>query len=178
MNGKLINVLKASALPCAVLGFLAVAWSSGNTPHAAALNSSYASMQESKSFDQEQALSELRKKIAGQESKPAEEVFKNIQLLKGLPAGRLLRVMELGYSKSLGVNCMHCHLVDEWDKDEKPTKQIAREMAGMVRAINGDLLKKIKNLKSDTPTVNCTTCHRGQIKPELNLPEAKPKPAT
>jgi hypothetical protein len=126
--------------------------------------------QESKPFDQQQQLQELRKQIAGQENRPAEEVFKNIQLLKGMPTGRLLRVMEIGYSKSLGVNCTHCHVAGQWEKEEKPTKQISREMSAMVRAINNDLLKKVKNLKSETPTVNCTTCHRGQVKPALDLP--------
>jgi hypothetical protein len=120
-------------------------------------------------FNQEQKLEELRKKIADQKDKPAEEVFKNIQQFKGVPAARVLRIMEIGYSKSLGVNCAHCHVVDQWDKDDKPAKQIAREMADMARAINGDLLKKIKNLKGPNPAVNCTTCHRGQLKPALNL---------
>ena len=99
------------------------------------------------------------------------KVFKNIQLLKGVPSGRLLRVMELGYSRSLGVTCTHCHLPGAWEKDDKPTKQIARDMAAMVSAINNQYLKQIKNLKSDNPVVNCTTCHRGQTKPALNLPE-------
>jgi Photosynthetic reaction centre cytochrome C subunit len=121
-------------------------------------------------FDQNQKLAELAKRITGQENKPAGEVFKNIQILKGMPAGRLLKVMELGYSKSLGVNCAHCHVVDQWEKDDKPTKQITREMIKMAGAINNDYLKNIRNLKSETPIVNCTTCHRGQIKPALNLP--------
>ncbi len=125
--------------------------------------------QDSKPFDQQEKLQELRKQIAGQENKPAEEVFKNIQLLKGRPAGALLRVMEIGYSKSLGVNCTHCHVVDQWEKEDKPQKQITREMSAMVRTINTDLLKKVKNLKSESPTVNCTTCHRGQVKPALDL---------
>lgn len=129
-----------------------------------------AQAEEAKTFNQEQALAELRKKLAGQETKPAEEVFKNIQLLKGMPAGRLLRVMEMGYAKSLGVNCTHCHVIDQWEKDDKSTKQIAREMAEMARVINNDHLKKIKNLKSENPVINCTTCHRGQTKPALNLP--------
>jgi photosynthetic reaction center cytochrome c subunit len=127
--------------------------------------------QAEKPFDQAQALAALRKSIAGKENEPAEKVFKNIQLLKGVPAGRLLRVMELGYAKSLGVNCTHCHVPGEWEKDDKPTKQIARDMAAMVAAINNQYLKQIKNLKSETPVVNCTTCHRGQTKPALNLPE-------
>jgi hypothetical protein len=131
--------------------------------------------QTTKLFDQAQALENLRKAIAGQENKPAEEVFKNIQMLKGMPAGRLLRVMELGYARSLGVNCAHCHVAGAWDKEDKPTKQIARDMNTMMAVINSDQLKKIKNLKSPNPIINCTTCHRGQTRPALNLPESAPK---
>ena len=123
-------------------------------------------------FDQEAKLAELRKQIAGKEQLPAETVFKNIQFLKGVPAARLLAVMKIGYSRSLGVNCTHCHVVDQWEKDDKPTKQTARDMAQMVRTINNDLLKNIKNLKSESPVINCTTCHRGQTKPALDLTEA------
>jgi len=132
-------------------------------------------VQTAKPFDQAQALENLRKAIAGQENKPAEEVFKNIQMLKGMPAGRLLRVMELGYARSLGVNCTHCHVADAWEKEDKPTKQIAREMNAMMSVINNEQLKKIKNLKGPNSIVNCTTCHRGQTKPALNLPESSPK---
>jgi len=131
--------------------------------------------QTAKPFDQAVALENLRKAIAGQENKPAEEVFKNIQMFKGMPAARLLRVMELGFARSLGVNCTHCHVADAWEKEDKPTKQIAREMNAMVGVINNDQLKKIKNLKSPTPIVNCTTCHRGQTRPALNLPDSAPK---
>jgi len=133
-------------------------------------------VQDEKPFDQGQKLADLMKQIAGKEDQPAEQVFKNIQMFKGMPAARLLRVMELGYARSLGVNCTHCHVVDQWDKDEKPPKPIAREMAKMVQTINNDLLKNIKNLKGPNPIVNCTTCHRGQTKPALNLPETKSKP--
>jgi len=122
------------------------------------------------SFRQEQALAQIRSEIAGKENLPAEQVFKNIQLLKGMPAGRLLAVMEVGYSKSLGVNCTHCHVPGQWEKEEKPTKQITRDMSAMAKAINTEYLKAIKNLKNPNPVVNCTTCHRGQVKPALNLP--------
>lgn len=81
----------------------------------------------------------------------------------------------MGYARSLGVNCTHCHVPGEWEKEDKPTKQIARDMSAMVTAINTEQLKKIKNLKSPDPVINCTTCHRGQIKPALNLPEPAPK---
>lgn len=117
-------------------------------------------------------VAEVSKTIAGREQEPAETVFKNIQMFKGVPAGRLIRIMEMGYARSLGVGCTHCHVEGAWDKDDKPQKQIAREMAAMARAITTDYLAKIKNLDSKQPAVNCTTCHRGQIKPALDLPAA------
>lgn len=138
-------------------------------------NNQTTTSQTEKPFDQAQALADLRKAIAGQENKPAAEVFKNIQMLKAMPAGRLLRVMELGYAKSLGVDCTHCHVAGQWEKEDKPTKQITRDMSAMVTNINTEQLKKIKNLKSADPVINCTTCHRGQTKPALNLPDSAPK---
>jgi hypothetical protein len=122
------------------------------------------------SFSQEQALAQLRTEITGKENQPAEQVFKNIQILKGMPAARLLAVMQVGYSKSLGVNCTHCHVAGQWESEDKPTKQITRDMSAMAKAINTEYLTKIKNLKNPNPVVNCTTCHRGQVKPALNLP--------
>lgn len=119
-------------------------------------------------------VSEILKQIEGKENQPAETVFKNLQILKQMPAGRLLRVMQMGFSNSLGVSCAHCHVQGDWDKEDKPQKQITREMMKMVGTINGDLLKNIKNLKGLNPGVNCTTCHRGQVKPALNLEEPKP----
>ena len=176
MNERAVRAIKSVACLCSLaLAAPAFAGSgevSSRAAQAVVVVQTQATPQEAKPFDQEAALAELRKRIAGQENKPAEEVFKNIQLLKGVPAGRLLRVMELGYARSLGVNCTHCHVAGEWEKEDRPTKQIAREMAAMVRVINDEQLKKIKNLKSTTPVVNCTTCHRGQVKPALNLPEA------
>lgn len=124
-------------------------------------------------FDQAAVLAKLREQIKGKENEPAPSVFKNIQTMKNTPAGRLLAVMEMGYSKSLGVDCTHCHVPDKWDSEEKPQKQIARDMSAMVSTLNRDLLKNIKNLKSEAPLVNCTTCHRGEVKPALNLPAVK-----
>ena len=120
-------------------------------------------------FNQQEALAALRKQIAGKEQEPADTVFKNITMFKNSPAVRLLAVMETGFSRSLGVDCTHCHVPGEWEKEDKPTKQIAREMMTMTGQINRELLKKIKNLKSENPVVNCTTCHRGQTKPATNI---------
>lgn len=124
-------------------------------------------------FDQKAALAKLREQIKGKEKEPASTVFKNIQTMKDRPAGQLLAVMEFGYSRSLGVTCTHCHVPDKWESEDKPQKQVARDMSALVGKLNGDLLMNIKNLKSAAPTINCTTCHRGEVKPALNLPAAK-----
>ncbi|MCB1023523.1 MAG: c-type cytochrome [Acidobacteria bacterium] len=121
-------------------------------------------------FDQEKALAALREQIKGKEQMPAGEVFKNIQNLREMPAGRILAIMNFGYSRSLGVNCTHCHTPEKWESDEKPAKQIAREMHKMAETINFELLKNMKSLGGRTAVVNCTTCHRGEVKPATNLP--------
>ena len=125
-------------------------------------------------FDNAAALARLREQIKGKEQLPSTEVFKNIQtpFIRSIPAGRVLSVMDIAYSRSLGVGCDHCHIPDKWESDENPKKQIARDMAAMMATINGQLLKNIKNLPAN-PTVNCTTCHRGQVKPALNLQPSK-----
>jgi len=107
--------------------------------------------------------------IAGKEGVAAESVFKNIKTFKGVPAGRLLRIMNLGYGRSLGVRCAHCHVQDKWDSEDKPQKQIARDMADMAHTIDAELLPKIKNLHSEKPFVNCTTCHRNHVIPATNM---------
>jgi hypothetical protein len=60
-------------------------------------------------------------------------------------------------------------VADKWDSDEKPTKQVTREMIAMSRTINEEYLSKIKGLKSERPVVNCTTCHRGQKRPAIEM---------
>ena len=128
-------------------------------------------------FDQAAALAQLRASIAGKEELPAVEVFKNIKQYKNATAVRFLRIMEFGFTVSLGVDCRHCHVPGQWELDDKATKQIAREMTVMLAAINTEHLKKIPNLRSTNPSVNCTTCHRGQTRPALELPAAvRPPP--
>ena len=114
-------------------------------------------------------VAELSKQIAGKEDQPAEAVFKNIKILTGVPAGNLLKIMQMGYSQSLGTSCAHCHVPDQWEKEDKKPKQIARDMSKMAHTIIFDLLRNIDGIKDRDPLVNCTTCHRGQLKPALNL---------
>jgi 3-oxoacyl-ACP reductase-like protein len=105
-------------------------------------------------------------RIAGRENEPAEQVFKNIQSMKGMPAGRLVRVMNMGYSRALGVACAHCHFSQDYSSDEKRQKRAAREMMAMNKMIN-ERLRSLENLegKPEEKFVSCTTCHRGQVDP-------------
>ena len=94
-----------------------------------------------------------------QDDKPAEQVNKNIQALKGLPNSQLLTVMHF-MRTSLGVRCDYCHIAEngKYWMDDKPPKQVARRMIEMVAEIN-------KNNFAGQAVVTCNTCHRGQTRP-------------
>ena len=111
----------------------------------------------------------VMEQIKGKETSPTDSVFKNIKMLKGIPAKRLLAIMNVGFSKSLGVSCGHCHNTTDFSSEEKSQKEITRQMAAMNKEINNNLLKNIKGLHSDPAIINCTTCHRGEIKPALDI---------
>jgi hypothetical protein len=93
-----------------------------------------------------------------QPPKPAEEVYKNIQVLKGMPAPDLLLAMR-SFSRSLGVQCNFCHVEGAFDKDDKHEKQTARKMIQMAHQINTD------NFHGHM-RVSCWTCHRGATEPQ------------
>ena len=93
-----------------------------------------------------------------QPPKPAEEVFKNIQVLKGMPAPELINAMR-SFTRSLGVQCSFCHVEGAFDKDDKREKLTARKMILMARQINTD------NFEGHM-RVTCWTCHRGSTSPE------------
>jgi hypothetical protein len=113
-------------------------------------------------------MKELLAAIAGKENRPAGEVFKNVKLMKDVPAGRFLRIMESGFNKSLGVGCTHCHVEERWEADEKRAKRAAREMMQLVNQIN-DSLRTMRDIDTEEATVNCTTCHRGFLKPAVQM---------
>jgi hypothetical protein len=113
--------------------------------------------------------------IAGRETQPAESVFKNIKILKGVPAGRLVNIMNMGFGRSLGVSCGFCHVPGKWDLDDKEEKKTARLMFEMVGTINRDYMSKVPNDRGAPPVVNCFTCHRGNARPMGQ--EGPPRPA-
>ena len=95
---------------------------------------------------------------------PADSVFKNIKLFKGVPAKFVLGAMG-GWGHALGVRCQHCHVLGHWADDDKKPKQAARDMAAMVGKINDELLPAVKGLQSEHPHVGCFTCHHGTARP-------------
>ncbi len=89
--------------------------------------------------------------------KMAEEQFKNIQALKGVPADQLIPAMQF-VSASLGVECGFCHVEGAFEKDDKKPKQTARKMIEMMFAINKDNFDGKRE-------VTCYSCHRGATEP-------------
>lgn len=89
--------------------------------------------------------------------KKAEEQFKNIQVLKGVPAEQIFPTMQF-ITASLGVECDFCHVQGAFEKDDKKTKQTARKMMEMMFAINKDNFEGHRD-------VTCYSCHRGSAEP-------------
>jgi outer membrane lipoprotein-sorting protein len=102
--------------------------------------------------------------------KLAEEEFKNIQALKGIPADQLIPAMQF-ISASLGVECEYCHVARAFDKDDKKPKVTARKMIAMMMAINKENFEGHRE-------VTCYSCHRGLAKPVATpiITDEEPKP--
>jgi outer membrane lipoprotein-sorting protein len=92
--------------------------------------------------------------------------FKNIQVLKDIPADQLIPTMQF-IANSLGKDCDFCHVgqtngQNNFDKDDKQPKKTARHMIQMQMAINKDNFNGNNN-------VTCYSCHRGSNDP-VNVP--------
>ncbi len=114
--------------------------------------------------ERDSLLDIVKDHYAGKLEMPADSVFKNIKMFKGVPARFVLRAMD-GWGHALGVQCQHCHVLGHWADEDKKPKQAAREMAAMVGRINDELLPAVKNLQSEHPHVGCFTCHHGTARP-------------
>ena len=106
--------------------------------------------------------------IKGKEKMPADSVFKDVQMLKGMPAENLLGIMNKGFSTALGVGCDYCHNTQDYASNEIPAKNIAREMMTMSGEIR-EMLSKMTEIKNEKAHVNCATCHRGSIVPATKV---------
>jgi len=106
----------------------------------------------------------------------AEDVFKNVQVLKGIPVNQFMETMGF-FSAALGYNCTNCHgdeVLGNWEKyaADTPVKRTARRMVEVVGTIN-------KNLFGGREAVTCYTCHRGSPTPKVvpSLMEQYSEPA-
>jgi photosynthetic reaction center cytochrome c subunit len=94
--------------------------------------------------------------------KLAEEVFKNIQVLKGTSVDDFLGTMGI-MSAAVGFDCSECHTnagtdkVD-WAADDNPKKLIARRMVTMMTTINRENF-------NGRQMVTCWSCHHGRDRP-------------
>jgi photosynthetic reaction center cytochrome c subunit len=94
--------------------------------------------------------------------KRAGEAFKNIQVLKDIPADGLIPAMQF-ITASLGKECEFCHVQGAFEKDDKEPKKTARAMIEMMLAINRDNFHGHRE-------VTCYTCHRGSADPLATPP--------
>ena len=93
-----------------------------------------------------------------------EDVFKNVQVLKGIPVNEFMDTMGF-FSAALGLNCTGCHVAEslqDWSKfaEDVPRKRRARNMIRMVDTIN-------KSQFGGARMLTCWSCHRGAQVPEL-----------
>ena len=130
-------------------------------------------------------VAKVMTEIAGHENDPAETVFKNIQVLKGITAAQLVHKMDIEYGEALSWSCTNCHRLapqGNFASDTSADKKRARFMQQMVNDINHNELPKL--YPQDTPQVTCATCHRGYtepppgdyLAPERGKPGAPPAP--
>ena len=100
------------------------------------------------------------------EQKPlmAEDVHKNVQVLRGIPEDEFMATMGF-FSASLAANCTYCHVPESsgsWPKyaDDTQLKQTTRMMIVMMNAINREYF-------SGKRVVTCWSCHHGDELPAV-----------
>jgi hypothetical protein len=104
--------------------------------------------------------------VEGQDPAPltSDAVFKNIQVLKGIPVDEFMDTMGM-FSSSLGYDCVSCHSPNIYTDraafaETTPLIQRARQMIVMMNTIN-------KNYFGGQPRVSCFTCHHAKNRPEF-----------
>lgn len=102
--------------------------------------------------------------VAGQQVQLSDNVFKNVQVLKGIPVDEFMDAMGM-FSAALGYDCSSCHAKEiASDRDAfavaTPLIQRARGMIAMTNNLN-------RMYFGGQPRVSCFTCHRGHYRPEL-----------
>ncbi len=104
---------------------------------------------------------------------PNTDRFKNLQVLpKNISEDSLDKIMD-GFCANLNVDCKYCHVHDKkadsmiWHTDDKPEKEITRNMMRMTADINEKYFHFNEDVKaSEVQAVTCYTCHHGNPMPE------------
>jgi hypothetical protein len=105
---------------------------------------------------------------------PPEEGFKNLKVLpKKTTHDELEKIMH-DFNRDLGVKCNFCHAPakdgsrhPDFVSDEKPEKNVAREMMRLTLKINKKYFQNKHPMIGDsTLTITCFTCHHGTAHPE------------
>ena len=101
---------------------------------------------------------------ANMKGKTAGEFYKNVKVLKDIPAEEIHPAMEY-ITTALGVGCGYCHVPGKFDSDDRHDKNVARSMIKMTIALNANVFDGKREL-------TCYMCHRGQAKgaPTLVFP--------
>src|SRR5438034_6769370 len=102
--------------------------------------------------------------LFAQKPQLAEDVFKNVQVLKGISADEFMSTMGI-FSAALGMSCEDCHASNDtkWENyalDTSPRKRMARRMVQMVATINKDNF-------GGRQMITCWTCRRGSNSPRI-----------
>ncbi|MBZ5699699.1 MAG: c-type cytochrome [Acidobacteriia bacterium] len=93
---------------------------------------------------------------AAMKGKTAGKFYRNVKVLKDIPAADLHNAMEY-INVTLGVGCAYCHTIGKFDSDNKREKNVARSMMRMTMALNASVFDGKRE-------VTCFTCHRGASK--------------
>lgn len=67
------------------------------------------------------------------------------------------------FRAALGVQCTYCHVAGEFDSDDNPKKNMARNMIRIAADINA-------GFHDGKDHVTCYTCHRGEAQPKTEPP--------
>jgi len=93
----------------------------------------------------------------------SEQVFKNVQVLKGTTVSEFMGTMGV-FSAALGMSCGDCHAGDDskWENyaEDNPRKQMTRVMVTMMANINRTNFR-------GRQVVTCYSCHRGADRPKV-----------
>jgi hypothetical protein len=105
---------------------------------------------------------------AGRAGGPPPPAPKN---LKVLPADTEILFAMKTFNEALGVQCTYCHVQGDFASDANPKKEIARTMIAMLKQIDMSFPSTTGVFPGGYHEVDCTTCHRGQAKPETKAPK-------